>query len=169
MLSAAALFAAAAINVAGVIASPQSLQGIDNPDWPGPGTDHRASVVQFWASWCQSCSGVGEDVADAIAATKSDATYAAISTDEDLAAAHRGAAQLKQKPVSGKLYLFDRDHAFAKALGGITIPTVLVLDAEGRILARLAGHFGAAQRGALQVALKKAAETKNQGAAAATH
>ena len=134
-----------------------NFAGLEGPDLTAQQLRGRPVVLQFWASWCQSCAGVGAEVSQALAETSSSARYLAVSTDETIEAARRGAARLGHKTSPGVVYVFDRDHQASLALGDVSVPTVLVIDRNGLVVARIVGHFDAAQRGELRAALHKAA------------
>ncbi|HEY2514616.1 MAG TPA: TlpA disulfide reductase family protein [Polyangiaceae bacterium] len=132
------------------------LDGLDEASLRRADVADQPVIFQFWASWCTSCSGVGQDVARALADTGVKARYVAVSLDEEVEPARAGARRLRAQFKSPPACVRDPGAAFARALGGISVPTVLVVDRRGRILERLHGHFGQAQREALRAKLREA-------------
>jgi thiol-disulfide isomerase/thioredoxin len=103
-------------------------------------------VLQFFASWCTSCGGVATEMRAALQAHPG-IRYVPVSLDEERAAAAKG--------PFGKNAYFDKGRALATALGDVGVPTVVVVGGDGQMLAKISGHFGAAQRGELESALNK--------------
>jgi len=92
------------------------------------GEAERPALVQVWAPWCKSCAGVTAEV-KAVLAEAPGVPYIVANVDE------------------------ARGKAIAQAAGDAPVPSVLVVDKNGNIVARIAGHFGSAQRGELTAKL----------------
>lgn len=120
-------------------------------------TDEPSEVqlVQFWASWCHSCSGVTTDLTKLVA-DHPQTRYLAISTDA-VAADAAGAAERMSGYAQGRAaVMHDSDGEWAELYEVVTVPTVLVLDAQGRELARFLGHLNATDLSGVATALQQA-------------
>jgi thiol-disulfide isomerase/thioredoxin len=89
-------------------------------------------VVNLWAPWCQPCKAEAPLLAGRAKQCGAQVHFVALSTDADLPAARKGAAQLGlEVPVGvaspGQLALLDR------ALDGAPLPSTLGFDAQGRL------------------------------------
>lgn len=92
------------------------------------GEAERPALVQVWAPWCKSCTGVTAEV-KAVLSEAPGVAHVVANVDE------------------------ARGKTIAEAAGDVSVPTVLVVDKGGNIVARIAGHFGSAQRGELKARL----------------
>ncbi|MGD0360644.1 MAG: TlpA disulfide reductase family protein [Bryobacteraceae bacterium] len=92
----------------------------------------KALIVTFWASWCGPCRmemPVLRDFYQKRAQAKTDFEILAISLDDDREAAETAATELKMPfPV-----LLDSAHAAADAYQVRAIPTLMVIDVEGKV------------------------------------
>lgn len=98
----------------------------------------RLKLLHFWASWCGSCRTEFPAI-DAFQRDMRDrgVTVAAVSLDRyGWSAIDKTIDTLGIREVS--LY-HDRDRAAAQAVGVVGLPTTLVVDAEGREIARVIG------------------------------
>ncbi len=122
--------------------APVRLSGtlLDGGSWSS--TDQRGSVVvvNVWGSWCPPCvAEIGDLQAtwEAVQKEKKNVRFIGIDYREDAA---RGRAFLAARKVTYPS-LTDTSGVLILALQGKapTIPTTLVLDAQGRIAARVSG------------------------------
>ncbi|MGE4070864.1 MAG: TlpA family protein disulfide reductase [Lysobacterales bacterium] len=121
----------------------------------GTAAPKQLQLVQFWASWCHSCSGVTTDLSK-IVADYPQTRYLAISTDE-VAANAAGAAERMSGYAQGRAaVMHDSGGEWAQRYQVVTVPTVLVLDAQGRELARFMGHLNATDLSGVAAALEQA-------------
>lgn len=106
--------------------------------------DYRGSVVvlNVWASWCAPCRAEAPDLVAAAADTADIAQFVGLNAKEDNPAAEQ--AYLRAFEVTypslddptGELQL-----RFAGNLPPAAIPSTLVIDAEGRVAARVLGEI----------------------------
>ncbi len=101
----------------------------------------RIGVVNFWATWCPPClkeMPAIDRLAAALAAESAEAEVLAISTD--FGGADRPRAWLERNGIDHLAFLHDRDRGVAKAAGLEGLPVTLLLDREGREVARYIGE-----------------------------
>ncbi len=127
-------------------AEPVTLTGtlLDGSSWDIASTRGAPLVINVWGSWCAPCVAEAPDLRKAwtdIQAGDTGAAMVGIDFREDAA---RGAAFATK---AGLTYpsLSDESGLLIVQLQGkaATVPTTLVLDAEGRIAARVSGSVDA--------------------------
>lgn len=95
-------------------------------------------LLQFWASTCHSCGRLMWDL-DGLSAAFPAVPYLAVSIDDERAEA----ARIREHPLYARhpgRYLHDGTGALADRLTVRVVPTIVVLDAEGRERLRHVGH-----------------------------
>jgi thiol-disulfide isomerase/thioredoxin len=96
-------------------------------------------VVNFWASWCAPCRAEQPDLNEArLRLEEEPVTFIGVNIDdtEPNALAHEREFEVAYPS------LFDPDVSFAARFGSVgprSIPTTILLDAEGRVAIRLFG------------------------------
>lgn len=97
-------------------------------------------IVQFWASWCSSCGGTMKQIGKWSVAKKG-AKYVQVSVDENMSEA-RQYFKGKNSSLEGfrKTVYLDPEGKFAAKVGVTSIPTVMVIGKDGRILKTVVGH-----------------------------
>ena len=113
----------------------------------------RVVVVNFWASWCGPCRVEQPDLNDAWDLFPPDEVVVIGVNIEDSRA--NALAHLEEFAVP-YVSLFDPVNELAGRFSGIgarTIPTTLILDADGRVAARLLGLTDTREIAALAVAV----------------
>jgi hypothetical protein len=73
-----------------------------------------------------------------------DVRYRAISTDVERAAAEKAALQLSKAAKGLASVVYDDGAQWAERYRVVTVPTIIVLDADGTELGRYIGHLNAA-------------------------
>jgi thiol-disulfide isomerase/thioredoxin len=97
-------------------------------------------LLQFWASWCRSCGQLMADLDD-IAVRFPHVRYLAVSIDDDAAAARRRLKAHPLFPQYSDRFFHDADQQLSKRFDVVTVPTILIIDADGRERLRHSGHF----------------------------
>ena len=97
-------------------------------------------VVQFWASWCTSCGMTMKEIGKWSAARKS-AKYVQVSVDESMVDA-KDYFKGKNASLEGfkKTVFLDPEGRFAEKMGVTSIPTVMLIAKDGRVLKTVVGH-----------------------------
>jgi len=133
----------------------------DHATLPLPG-ENECVLLQFWASWCHSCGGLMWDL-DALTDTLEGVTYVAVSVDDDPSAAREyvhGHRLFEKRPDS---YFVDTAKTLSSALNVTTVPSIFVLDSNGRILARKFGHLNSRDLQDLTDAIRSARQANSPG------
>lgn len=108
-------------------------------------------LLQFWASWCGSCSGLMWEL-DRLSAAHPQAAYRAISIDGE----RPDALRITSTPLFARhpgRYLHDATGGLARHLSVQAVPTLVLLDATGRETWRHVGHVNSADLQRLRGAL----------------
>lgn len=107
---------------------------------PADAADGRPTVVNLWASWCAPCvrempilQGVSSEVGDAV-------RFVGVDTEDESASA---AALLDATGVTYE-QRDDPDAVVRAALRAVGLPTTVVFDGRGRLVARKVGEVDAA-------------------------
>ncbi len=111
-------------------------------------------LLQFWASWCHSCSSIMWDM-DELISQNDGVGYIAVSIDDDLDAARTYIQKHGLYEKYSDRYFVDAGKALSESLGIATVPTILLVDADGQVLVSKRGHLNAADLRDLVVAMRK--------------
>lgn len=114
----------------------------------GESLQDQPVLLQFWESWCRSCGQLMSDM-DEVAARFPRVRYLVVSTDGDPADAWRRLESHPLFPRHPGRFLHDSNRQLAKQFDVSTVPTVLVIDAEGHERLRHSGHFNSSELGRL--------------------
>ncbi len=133
------------------------LQSLGHADGRAAEFQGRPVLLQFWASWCHSCSSIMFDL-DELLQLYPDTDYLAVSMDEK----RDDALQYIQKHALYKKYndqyFIDSDKILATKLGVETVPTVILFDAERNEVVRRSGHLNSNDLLQLSAGMKSIAE-----------
>ena len=94
-------------------------------------------IVDFWATWCTPCIAqhpMLERVKQKFAGSK-DVAFLALDADDDRTLV---APFIQQQKWEGPIYF---ESGLARLLNVGSLPTILVLDGEGRVTSRMAGYI----------------------------
>lgn len=104
----------------------------------------KTYILQFWASWCRSCGGLGEVLEGVIEDTKREVgktpLYIAASLDENIEDAQKAVSQAPKVAKHAK-FSFDPKKTLAESIAVVSVPTILLINAEGHIVLRKEGHL----------------------------
>ena len=100
-------------------------------------------LLQFWASWCHSCSAIMFDL-DELLQMYPGTDYLAISLDEEQGDARQYIEKHSLYQKYNDRYFIDLDKLLATKLGVETVPTIILLDAAGNEIVRKSGHLNSA-------------------------
>jgi thioredoxin-related protein len=123
----------------GSAAASDSLRTLDGePAIVPPG---RALLLQFWASWCNSCGGLLWDM-DRLAGGAASVHYLAVSIDADPGDARR----ITGHPLHARhpsRFVHDSAGELASRFAIRVTPSLVLLDADGGVVWRHVGHVNA--------------------------
>jgi thiol-disulfide isomerase/thioredoxin len=114
-------------------------------------------LMQFWASWCTSCSALMVQMQEFSEEHKAkNLRFVTVSVDEDLASAKSYFEHLPPdfRTLSSFAY-FDKAGDFAEKLHVKAIPSVFLLNPSGEIVLQLTGHPNSSQLKELERLLGK--------------
>lgn len=123
---------------------------VDLVDFDGDGftlAEYRGTplVVNFWASWCPSCAAEMPAFESVYQSFKGKVEFLGINNNDNREAALELA---RSTGVTYRLAEDPRGEAFA-ALGGVGMPTTLLIDGSGGVVERVAGGLSEDQLTAL--------------------
>jgi thiol-disulfide isomerase/thioredoxin len=96
----------------------------------------RRLIINVWASWCGPCRAEAASLERfAWSEQGQKVTVIGISTDDDRAAAERW---LRQSNATLSHFI-DRNLVLERLLGASSIPLTVLLDEQGRVVARISG------------------------------
>ncbi len=131
----------------------QSITPMDDTSYdPRPG-DGEILLIQFWASWCHSCGSIMWDMDDLVG-RYGHVKYIAVSLDDQ---ASDATDYIRRHPLYGKYrgrYFTDDAKRLSSVLDVATVPTILLVDGDGRVLVRKQGHLNSDDLKDLSVAMQ---------------
>ena len=108
----------------------------------------RPTVLNFWATWCAPCREEMPEL-EALSAAMPEVEVALVAMDRSPEARILGF--LEEAGVETARDLRDPTGEFSRAAGVMGLPTTLVLDAQGREVARLVGIVDWSSREAMEM------------------
>jgi len=107
-----------------------------------PNLHSAPTIMLFWASWCHRCSSTFGELAT-LAADNPGLKIIALSVDEDKndadAYLQKHSAMIKSWPNIH--FRWDSNHELKSALSVQSVPTVVLINKDGTLLARTNGHL----------------------------
>jgi thiol-disulfide isomerase/thioredoxin len=137
--AALAVLLAASADATAARPSDAVLQTLDGAPVALP--DDRVVLLQFWASWCNSCGGLLWDI-DRLLAGFPSLDYLAVSIDAELVDARRIVAHPLHARAPTR-FAHDAAGDLQRAFDIRVSPSLLLLDADGAVLWRHVGHVNA--------------------------
>jgi thiol-disulfide isomerase/thioredoxin len=119
------------------------MLGLNGPDRQLSMYFGRQLIINVWASWCGPCRAEAASL-ERFAWGEDGAKYTVIgvSTDDDKVAAQRWLAQSKATLP----HFIDRGLVLESMLGASRIPITVLVDEQGRVVARIEGAHDWEQR-----------------------
>jgi thiol-disulfide isomerase/thioredoxin len=135
------------------------LQSLGNPAGHSAEFRGKPMLLQFWASWCHSCSSIMFDL-DELLVQYPNTDYLAISLDDERDDALRYIEKHALYKKYNNQYFIDSDKLLSTTLGIETVPTVILLDADGNEVVRRSGHLNGTDLLHLSTGMKWIAENR---------
>jgi thiol-disulfide isomerase/thioredoxin len=105
-------------------------------------------LIQFWASWCRSCSGISSELERLVLPHQQSKSarlhFLSVSIDESTAEAQKTVEQRKSTFLSQHAFHDNHKH-LSTSLKIESVPTIVLVDREGTILLRKEGHLSASE------------------------
>ena len=111
-------------------------------------------LLQFWASWCHSCGSLMWDM-DELVSGNEGVSYVAVSIDDRADDARTYIRKHRLYAKYSDRYFVDSDKALSGLMDVTTVPTILLVDTEGRVLVRKSGHLNGADLREFAVAMNR--------------
>jgi peroxiredoxin len=134
-----------------------SLPDLDGKEWKSSELKDKACIVDFWATWCNTCKETIPKLAELNSKYKDKGlTVIGISVDKGSGEKIRKAAA---KLGINYLVLIDKENSLSKTFGFNGIPSLYVFDRNGNLKTAMPG-YDPDQEGQLSMATEKAIEEK---------
>lgn len=105
-------------------------------------------LVQFWASWCRSCSGISSELEQIVTPLQQSGSsglrFLSISIDETTEEARR-TVQERRSGFLAQHSFHDARQNLRNSLKIDSVPTILLVARDGRIVLRKEGHLSASE------------------------
>jgi thiol-disulfide isomerase/thioredoxin len=97
-------------------------------------------LIQFWASWCRSCSGISQELERLVLPSR--LHFLSVSIDETIEEAQKTVEQRKSTFLSQHAFHDSHKH-LSTSLKIESVPTIVLIKRDGTILLRKEGHLSA--------------------------
>ena len=146
------------------VPSLSELKGLTGAKLSASDIKGKIVVFQFFASWCVGCEKTMEDMI-AMIKTNPNVVYVPVSVDEDIKSAksffvNKSAAVKALEGIS----FVDTSTEFAARLNVKAVPTVIIANGDGAVIARNAGHPNKERFAEFQASLSQAPKSSVLGA-----
>lgn len=111
-------------------------------------------LLQFWASWCHSCGSVMWDL-DEIIKQQPNSHYYSVSINDKPEDAVEAMKKHKLFLQHGSRYFIDEQKQLRTLFNVETVPTIILLNTEGKIVHRYSGHLNSESRAQFKNILKQ--------------
>ncbi len=118
-----------------------------------PQTTESPILLQFWASWCHSCSTVMWDL-DNLTQAHKELHYYAVSIDKDKKQAFNYIQPHALFQKHPDRFFYDYDQQLSSRFQVKSVPTLLVFGRKGLLKYRHTGHLNAMDLQRLRIALE---------------
>jgi thiol-disulfide isomerase/thioredoxin len=112
-------------------------------------------LLQFWASWCQSCGTIMWDM-DELVRQNPGLKYVAVSLDDEIDKARNYIRKHSLYEKYSGQYFYDSDKQFSRSIGVETVPAILLVDENGKLLVQKFGHLNSTDLQEFVVAIQAA-------------
>ena len=100
-------------------------------------------LPQFWASWCHSCGTIMWDM-DELVSQNPGLKYIAVSLDDEFDDAQNYIRKHSLYKKYSDRYFIDSDKRFSTSIGVSSVPTIVLVNGDGKILVQKFGHLNSA-------------------------
>lgn len=104
--------------------------------------DGRFTVLDFWATWCQPCRETMRNLQARYELGDDQLRIIGVSTDEGERALRKVQRAVRSQQITYPIVLDDQQPAAWAALKIYAVPTILLVDPEGRVVWRFTGPDG---------------------------
>lgn len=98
----------------------------------------KVVLVNFWATWCPPCRAEMPSI-DALAGSLSGADFEVVAISTDRAGAEKAQGFFDEIGIEHLKLYHDRSRDMARLAGVLGLPVTLILDRQGREIARMHG------------------------------
>ncbi len=103
------------------------------------------SILDFWATWCQPCRKTMRELQQRHEQDTDDVRIVGLSTDEGKDAMRKVRRAVRTQNITYPIFLDDQELPAWIALKVYAVPTIMLVDREGRVVWRFTGPDGDAR------------------------